>query len=452
MSALFYASLLLLHAPQDTFDDVGDRLYLTPLIESGDLQAAKLSSRVGDLGPVNDMPSYSGFITVDEYSGSNLFFWFFPAMENPETAPVMLWLQGGPGASSLFGLFVEHGPYLVSRRGRPKRRRVTWARRFSMLYVDSPVGTGFSFTERDQGYARSQEDVARDLFEALQQFFTLFVEYAANDFYIAGESYAGKYVPTLAYAIDAAVQPRVNINLKGIAIGNGFIDPVSMLDYGDYLYQLGLVDRKQAAYIRQETSTAVGLINDGRYLEAFFVVDNLIGGEFTTSTYLENVTGFNFYFNFFYCNGPADHNYYNAFVQTPSVRSAIHVGDQAFHELSNVVSDHLLEDVMMSAKPWFLAIVQKYKVLVYSGQLDIMIAYPLTVNFLSTVEWPETSAFADAPRQIWRTSERGDVAGYVRQAGNFTEVLVRNAGHILPYDQPDAAMDMISRFIDGTSF
>ncbi|CAN8013299.1 unnamed protein product [Ixodes persulcatus] len=107
---------------------------------------------------------------------------------------------------------------------------------------------------------------------------------------------------------------------------------------------------------------------------------------------------------------------------------------------------------MMSAKPWFLAIVRKYKVLVYSGQLDIMIAYPLTVNFLSTVEWPETSAFADAPRQIWRTSELGDVAGYVRQAGNFTEVLVRNAGHILPYDQPDAAMDMISRFIDGTSF
>ncbi|CAN8013300.1 unnamed protein product, partial [Ixodes persulcatus] len=173
---------------QDTFDDVGDRLYLTPLIESGDLQAAKLSSRVGYLGPVNDVPSYSGFITVDEYSGSNLFFWFFPAMENPETAPVMLWLQGGPGASSLFGLFVEHGPYLVSRRGRPERRRVTWARRFSMLYVDSPVGTGFSFSERDQGYARSQEDVARDLFEALQQFFSLFVEYAANDFYVAGES------------------------------------------------------------------------------------------------------------------------------------------------------------------------------------------------------------------------------------------------------------------------
>ncbi|EEC04461.1 serine carboxypeptidase, putative [Ixodes scapularis] len=173
---------------QDTFDDVGDQLYLTPLIESGDLQAAKLSSRVGYLGPVNDVLSYSGFITVDKYSGSNLFFWFFPAMENPETAPVILWLQGGPGASSLFGLFVEHGPYLVSRRGRPKRRRVTWARRFSMLYVDSPVGAGFSFTERDQGYARSQEDVARDLFEALQQFFTLFVEYAANDFYIAGEA------------------------------------------------------------------------------------------------------------------------------------------------------------------------------------------------------------------------------------------------------------------------
>lgn len=113
-----------------------------------------------------------------------------------QTAPVVLWLQGGPGGSSLFGLFVEHGPYLVTKDITAELRPFSWARRFSMLYVDNPVGTGFSFTGREEGYARNQSDVARDLFEALQQFFTLFHEYSGNDFYVTGESYAGKTFST----------------------------------------------------------------------------------------------------------------------------------------------------------------------------------------------------------------------------------------------------------------
>lgn len=106
---------------------------------------------------------------------------------------MVLWLQGGPGGSSLFGLFSEHGPYRVAEGGVPQLRPITWANKFSMLYVDNPVGTGFSFTKKDEGYARNQTDVGRDLLEALQQFFTLFYELAHNDFYASGESYAGAY-------------------------------------------------------------------------------------------------------------------------------------------------------------------------------------------------------------------------------------------------------------------
>ena len=62
-----------------------------------------------------------------------------------------------------------------------------------MLYIDNPVGTGFSFTGSDDGYVTNQVEVGRDLFEALQQFFTVFEEYAANEFYVTGESYAGSY-------------------------------------------------------------------------------------------------------------------------------------------------------------------------------------------------------------------------------------------------------------------
>ncbi|KAG0423428.1 hypothetical protein HPB47_000787 [Ixodes persulcatus] len=110
--------------------------------------------------------------------------------ENPESAPLILWLQGGPGSSSMIGLFTEHGPFVVDDDGNLKLREVTWTRRFSMLYVDNPVGTGFSFVEKNHGYARNQTDVGRDMLEALQQFFTLFHELANNEFYVMGESYA----------------------------------------------------------------------------------------------------------------------------------------------------------------------------------------------------------------------------------------------------------------------
>ena len=106
-----------------------------------------------------------------------------------------------------------------------------------MLYIDNPVGTGFSFTDSDAGYANNEDDVARDLYSALDQFFTLFGSYRANDFYVTGESYAGKYVPAISYKIhqENAVAKR-KINLKGLAIGDGLCDPINQLDYGHFLY------------------------------------------------------------------------------------------------------------------------------------------------------------------------------------------------------------------------
>ena len=67
------------------------------------------------LAEAKDIVSYSGFMTVNKAFNSNLFFWYFPAAFKPEKAPLLLWLQGGPGGSSLFGLFVENGPFSVTQ-------------------------------------------------------------------------------------------------------------------------------------------------------------------------------------------------------------------------------------------------------------------------------------------------------------------------------------------------
>ena len=90
------------------------------------------------------------------------------------------------------------------------------------------------------------------------------------------------------------------------------------------------------------------------------------------------------------------------------------------------------------------------QVLIYNGQLDVIIPYAQTENFLNALEWSGKYIYAMAPREIWKVQD--DVAGYVRKAKNLTQVMVRNAGHILPYDQPKWAFDMIQRFVQDKDF
>ncbi|KAH9368036.1 hypothetical protein HPB48_019865 [Haemaphysalis longicornis] len=138
----------------------GETLYLTPFINEGRLEEAKNLSKVGDIPSDVQVPSYSGYITVNPQYNSNLFFWFVPSLSDPQNAPVILWLQGGPGTTSLLGFFAEHGPYRVAEGStRAEFRQLTWAQRYSMLYVDQPVGAGYSFTENEAGYARNMTDV-----------------------------------------------------------------------------------------------------------------------------------------------------------------------------------------------------------------------------------------------------------------------------------------------------
>lgn len=119
-------------------DDPGEPLFVTKLIEAGKIEQAQTLSEV-KLPDFGDVKSYSGYLTVNEARDSNLFFWYFPAESNGEEAPVILWLQGGPGVSSLFGLFEENGPFVVDKDG-VKQRKYRWSQNHHVLYIDNPVG------------------------------------------------------------------------------------------------------------------------------------------------------------------------------------------------------------------------------------------------------------------------------------------------------------------------
>jgi vitellogenic carboxypeptidase-like protein len=230
--------------------DPGEPLFLTKYIEEGKIAEAHELSEVKGIGGI---PSYSGFFTVNKDYNSNMFFWFFPAQNGNKEAPVLLWLQGGPGGSSLFGLFVENGPFYVTKDAQIMKRAVTWNSEYAMLYIDNPVGTGFSFTDNDSGYSTDEIQVASNLFNCLEQFFTVFAEYQKNEFYISGESYAGKYVPATAYHIHLAnMEPstKIKLNLKGILVGDGWTDPVNMVaSYAPLMMQYGIVCENEASYI-----------------------------------------------------------------------------------------------------------------------------------------------------------------------------------------------------------
>ncbi|XP_048195570.1 probable serine carboxypeptidase CPVL isoform X3 [Perognathus longimembris pacificus] len=385
----------------------GKPLYLTPYIESGKIKEGKTLSLVSPFQGMN-VKSFSGYITVNKNYNSNLFFWFFPAQTESKNAPVVLWLQGGPGGSSMFGLFVEHGPYLVTKNMTVHARNFSWTTTFSMLYIDNPVGTGFSFTDNIHGYAVNEDDVARDLYSALTQFFQLFPEYRKNDFYATGESYAGKYVPAIAHYIHFANPKKtLKINLKGIALGDAYSDPESILD-------------------------------------------KLLDGDLTSDpSYFQNATGCATYYNLLQCTEPEDHEYFGKFLALPLVRQAIHVGNKTFSD-GATVEKYLREDTMKSVKPWLTEIMNNYKVLIYNGQLDIIVAASLTERSLMAMNWKGSKKYNNVQKKVWKIFQSDkEVAGYVRQVDDFHQVIVRGGGHILPHDQPLRSFDMINRFIYG---
>lgn len=410
------------------------------------LEEARHRSRVGRLGADWEVPSHAGFITVNKRYNSNIFFWFVPAEHHPATAPVVLWMQGGPGTSSLLAFFSEHGPYRMNQDGDLVRRPFAWTERFSVVYVDQPVGTGFSFTESNRGYARNMRDVGRDMLEFLEQFFTIFDHLSSNAFYIAGESYAGKYVPAVTAAIHRnADKLQVNINLQGIAMGNGFTAPATMTDYGPLLLQLGLVGRKEATHMTRMHQRAVRLLKQGRGAASFDIMDSLFFGILNENTYFRRVTGFHFYYNLLNSVPPAGMRSYKTIVQMPHVRRAIHVGDRPFSANRTVVMTSFRKNFMFSEKSLFKLALENYKVLVFSGTLDICVPTVGTEKFLDKLRWRGRQQWTQAERKPWVRAD-GEVLGYVKTARNLSFVAVRGAGHMVPFDKPKFAYDMISRF------
>jgi len=158
---------------------------------------------------------YSGYVPV-ESGAKNLFYWYFEATESPETKPLLLWLNGGPGCSSLAGMWVENGPFVLDKDLNISLNPYSWNKVANVLYLEQPAVVGFSYPAGKT----NDEITSTDTYNGLLGFLDIHTELKGRPFFIAGESYGGHYVPNTA----KKVQEGGVIDLKGFAVGNGYTD------------------------------------------------------------------------------------------------------------------------------------------------------------------------------------------------------------------------------------
>ncbi|VEN46534.1 unnamed protein product, partial [Callosobruchus maculatus] len=254
-------------------------------------------------------------------------------------------------------------PFELNDDAQLELREYSWHKNQSVLYIDQPVGTGLSFTKHEDGFAGNQTRVGEELYIALQQFFNLFPELRKNDFFLTGQSYAGKYIPALAHTIlKYNSSDAEKINVKGLAIGNGFIDPKLQTGYAEYLYQIGLVDAHDAEVIKEYEDQAVAYISEKKYNESneqiYFIFEHL-----------RNVSGDIDIYNYLY-TGSIDNTPIEVFLNTTEARRALHYGNVTYDtsEAYNRMAEDMQRD---DVTPWFIEAANNFRMMLYAGQLDV---------------------------------------------------------------------------------
>lgn len=454
-------------------------------------QAAPSSDEIQSLPGLAKQPSfrqYSGYLRASD--SKKYHYWFVECQKNPSSSPLVLWLNGGPGCSSLDGLLTEHGPFLIQPDGVTlEYNPYSWNLIANMLYIESPAGVGFSYST-DKYYATNDSEVAQSNYEALQDFFSRFPEYKDNALFLTGESYAGIYIPTLATLV--AQDP--SMNLKGLAVGNG----LSSYEQNDnslvyFAYYHGLLgnrlwsslqthccsqnkcnfyDNKDAECVSnlQEVSRIVG--NSGlniynlyapcaggvpghiRYDQDTIVVQDF--GNLFTRLSLKRVlhqtllrSGKKVRMDPPCTNTTAASTYLN----NPYVRKALHIPEQLPPwAMCNFLVNLQYRRLYQSMSPQYLKLLstEKYRILLYNGDVD------MACNFMGD-EWfvDSLNQKMEVQRRPWLVNYKDSgeqIGGFVKEFSNISFLTIKGAGHMVPTDKPHAAFTMFSRFLNNEPY
>ncbi|KAI9280418.1 serine carboxypeptidase-domain-containing protein [Sporodiniella umbellata] len=400
---------------------------------------------------------YAGHIEMSTKSNANMFFWMLEQEDKTTTEKTIIWFNGGPGCSSLDGLFLENGPFRVQKNLSLQISEGGWQNYATAIYVDQPVGTGFSFVDSDS-YITSVPEAADMFLEFLDKLYMLFPHLKQQPLYLAGESYAGTYIPYFAtHMLKANKEKKKEYNIKGIAIGNGWISPKHQYDaYFEYSFQQGLIPNDRLDYVQRNYENCR---EDMKRLDSIHiqscervltdVIDASVKEDSEGNKVCINVYDIRLKEeNYPDCglSWPAELSDMTKYLRLPEVKKAIHAEKQAlgWKECTASISVALDNDISRPSYSLLSPLLEEISVLLYSGEYDLICNTLGTEYLVGNLTWNGSKGF-NSPKEEWRVD--GKLSGYYTQSRNLTYVLIKDGTHMVPYDKPIECLDMINRFI-----
>ncbi|KAL6272479.1 hypothetical protein ACE6H2_023171 [Prunus campanulata] len=403
-------------------------------------EADKITSLPGQ--PQVSFQQYAGYVTVDEKQQRALFYYFVEAETDDTSKPLVLWLNGGPGCSSVgAGAFIEHGPFKPSGDILLKND-FSWNKEANMLYLESPAGVGFSYSSNQSFYDFVNDAItATDNLVFLERWFDKFPEFKNRDFFITGESYGGHYVPELARLV---VESKLNFNLKGIAIGNPLLSfNTDFNSKAEYYWSHGLIS--DATF---ESFTSVcnysqilrQIINNGTLSPTCAAVYNQVQTEVSKFIDPYDVT-----LDFCLSSSAAQSRKLTQLQETEKIDVCLE--DETSKYLNRQDVQDALHARLIGVSNWTICSESGIRILVYSGDQDSVI--PLTGTRTAVdglAEFLELNT--TVPYSVW--FEEKQVAGWTQVYGDVLSfATIRGAGHTAPYTQPERSLLLFSSFVGG---
>lgn len=415
---------------------------------------------------LQDFPClYSGFIEIDKTNNSKIFYILLTKTQwtEKDDSPLTIWLNGGPGATSLIGLFSEMGPLSFSGESNIiLKENFSWNKLSHVLLVDQPVGTGYSFTNNINAIPKDQAGVSVQFYLYLQKFLTKYDFLNLSPIYLMGENYAGKYIPDITDKIlsenDKIEKGESSfthkINFKKILIGNGLFDSKYQRSAAkDLAKGINLLseyeDESQYDYLSQKCEFSLANNKADAFKSCDDVLDYLLSISGDVYRYDVRKPG----------NEEGIFSYMEKYLNRDDTAKSLNVDTTSikppgkyFSFYNETVKEHMKEDThFYSSIPKLEKILNNYNIPVYvfAGQFDLVDGPQGIERALHSMNFSFKEEFLNSPRLLWKipVENKNVIAGYIKQAKNLTFITMRNAGHYAQLGRPGSLYDLVQHVL-----
>lgn len=396
----------------------------------------------------------SGYLKIDGSKSKHYFYWFFESRSDPKTDPLIIWLTGGPGCSSMLALLIENGPCLLSKNGSLHRNPYGWNANANVVWIDQPAGVGFSYGNVDE-YDTNEKEIGQDMYRFIQEFFQAHPEYKTQPFYVFGESYGGHYVPAVANRIFVENQRKtgIHINLQGVGIGNGLTDPqVQYRSYPEMAYHntYGVTAVSHMTYVamKMAAEVCVAMIKACQNMKSACLAAESFCNAALLLPYQQS--GLNVYDIREKCEHPPmcyDFSNVEKFLRMDEVLRKLNVDPHGpkWTACNPVVYAGFAFDWMKNFQQLLVPLLESsIRVLVYAGDADYIVNWIGCKAWTLALDWKLKNQFASAHDVDWKVNNA--TAGKIRTAGALSFVQVYNAGHMVPLNQPENSLELLRAF------